>query len=49
MEKDGIKMETHQNWIKASKKTQIKAKRIRIRDREGGRRWWLGVGGDGFV
>jgi len=28
MEKEGIKMETHQNWIKASKKTQIKAKRI---------------------
>ena len=49
MEKDGIKMETHQNWIKARKKTQIKAKRIRIRDREvvdGGNN---GGGGDGFV
>ena len=34
-------METHQNWIKASKKIQIKAKRIRIRGTVGGRRWCL--------
>ena len=42
MEKEGFKLETHQNWIKTSKKTQIKAKRIRIRDRWCGR-WWCFV------
>ncbi len=26
MEKEGIKMETHQNWIKASKKTHKRSK-----------------------
>ena len=31
VEKEGLKLETHQNWIKASKKIQLKAKRIRIR------------------
>ena len=44
MEKEGIKMETHQNWIKDSKKTQIKANQIWKRAR-GGRRRWLSVVG----
>ena len=43
MEKEGFKLETHQNWIKASKKIQLKAKRIRIPGHSDGRRQY-GVG-----
>ena len=45
MEKKGIKMETHQNWIKDSKKTQIKANQIWKKPRGGGRSVVLGGGG----
>ena len=44
MEKEGIKMETHQNWIKDSKKTQIKANQIRTGTEEGPVAAGIGVG-----
>ena len=48
MEKEGIKMETHQNWIKASKKTQNGANQIWT-EQGGGLRWWQWIGGGGVL
>ena len=49
MEKEGIKMETHQNWIKDSKKTQIKANQIWTGHRGGAGGEEVVDGGGGFV